>query len=224
MIKIAIVDDHQIVRMGLKNLLDATRKFEVIIQAENGLDFFEKFEKTSEKIDVILLDLQMPIMDGFETCEKIKNKFPQIKVIILSQIGTKESIKNVLKAGANGYLTKNTDSKTLEIAIDRVYKEDYYFDMKLSDVIREAMLIKDDILIEDVNNKISDRLLSDREIEIVELISKEFNTGEIADKLCLNYRTIESHRKRIMTKVGAKNFIGVVIFAIKNGLINIENM
>mgnify|MGYP006142323819 CR=1 FL=1 len=224
MIRIAVVDDHQIVRQGLTNILELNNFFKVVFTSENGIDLFEKLEDCNFQVDIILLDLQMPIMDGFETCEKLKKKKPNIKVIILSQLGSKESIKNVLKSGANGYLTKNIDSKSLHNAIERVYKEDFYFDMKLSDVIREAMLIKDGLLVEDVNKKSSERLLSDREIEIVELISREFNTGEIADKLCLNYRTIESHRKRIMTKVGAKNFIGVVIFAIKNGLINIENM
>ncbi|KIX22041.1 hypothetical protein SY27_05065 [Flavobacterium sp. 316] len=221
MIKIAIVDDHQIVRQGLKNLLEVSKDFEVITQAANGLEFLKILATDAIHPDVVLLDLQMPTMDGYETSIKLKEKYSQIKIIILSQRETKESIKKVFLAGANGYLTKDTDFTSLHLAINRVYNEDFYFDMKFSNVIREAMVIKGEMLNIDHLKKSREKILSEREIEIVDLISKEYNTGEIADKLCLNYRTIESHRKRIMTKVGAKNFIGVIIFAIKNGLITI---
>ncbi|WP_130735942.1 response regulator transcription factor [Flavobacterium sp. J27] len=221
MIKIAIVDDHQIVREGLKNLLEVSKDFQVITQAANGLEFLKILATDAIHPDVVLLDLQMPTMDGYETSIKLKEKYSQIKIIILSQRETKESIKKVFLAGANGYLTKDTDFTSLHLAINRVYNEDFYFDMKFSNVIREAMVIKGEMLNIDHLKKSREKILSEREIEIVDLISKEYNTGEIADKLCLNYRTIESHRKRIMTKVGAKNFIGVIIFAIKNGLITI---
>ncbi|UOX32312.1 response regulator transcription factor [Flavobacterium sediminilitoris] len=221
MIKIAIVDDHQIVRQGLKNLLEVSKDFEVITQAANGLEFLKILATDAIHPDVVLLDLQMPTMDGYETSIKLKEKYSQIKIIILSQRETKESIKKVFLAGANGYLTKDTDFTSLHLAINRVYNEDFYFDMKFSNVIREAMVIKGEMLNINHLKKSREKILSEREIEIVDLISKEYNTGEIADKLCLNYRTIESHRKRIMTKVGAKNFIGVIIFAIKNGLITI---
>lgn len=220
MIKIAIVDDHQIVRQALAKILDANDNFKVVLQAENGAVLFDSLSKMDVLPDVVLLDLHMPVMDGFEACSILKHKYPEIRVLILSQMSTKESIKRVVQEGANGYLSKNTDAKSLEVAIQKVYEEDFYFEMKLSHVIREAILFKD------INGVVpqkehKDVLLTKREIEIIELISREYNTGEIADMLCLNYRTIESHRRRIMEKVGAKNFIGVVIFAVKHNLINI---
>lgn len=222
MIKIAIVDDHQIVRQGLLKILDSVDDFKVVMQAENGKDFLEKLNAFEVYPDVVILDLQMPELDGFETCTILKYKYPTIRVLILSQIGTKESIKRIVQTGANGYLSKNTDNKTLISAIRKVFEEDYYFDMKLSDVIREAILYKQEDFLKIEQKEQVEILLSKREIEIIELISREYNTGEIADILCLNYRTIESHRRRIMDKIGAKNFIGVVIFAIKNNLINLE--
>jgi len=218
-IKIAVIEDHEIVREGLVRILNSIPDFEVVLEADNGVEFFRKLHEDIQ-IDVALIDLQMPLMDGYQICDRLFLKNPEIKRLVLSQNSTKQSVKKVVASSANGYLTKGTDSKELENAIRKVFFNDFFFDMKLSDVIREAML--NDKIHTNKNKEGTKNILSQREIEIIELICKEYNTGEIADLLNLNHRTIESHRKRIMDKIGAKNFIGVVIFALKYGIIQLE--
>jgi DNA-binding NarL/FixJ family response regulator len=217
MIKVALVDDHQLFRKSLSLLLSSFEGISVVYDTQDGMSFLKYLEDT--EIDVLLLDLEMPIVNGYDVCKQAKFIDPNLKVIILSQLTSKEAVHKVMEIGANGYFTKNSSPDMLEDAIKNVLDKDYYFDIALSTVIREALLWKKkrpsflDIL--------PTAYLTPREIEIVQLATQEKCSKEIADILSISTRTVEQHRKHIMEKTESKNFIGVVLYALKNQLIEL---
>jgi DNA-binding NarL/FixJ family response regulator len=211
MIKIALVDDHQLFRKSLVLLLASFQEIEVVFDTPDGLALLD-YAATGQ-LDMVLLDIQMPLIDGFDLCKRIKTQFPDCKVLILSQLTSREAIRQIMEVGADGFFTKNTSPELLENAIRSVYNEDYYFDMELSDVIKEALLW------DKITSKQTEVLLSTREIEIVALAAQEKCSKEIADRLTISSRTVEKHRKHMMEKTQSKNFIGVILYALKNNLI-----
>lgn len=219
MIKVALVDDHQLFRKSLVLLLTAFENITVVFETDNGNELLS-FIETSE-IDVLLLDLQMPFMDGFEVCKRVKYLDSTIKVLILSQLSSKEAIHQIMEVGADGYFTKNTSPELLENAIRNLLNKNYFFDMQLGDVIREAILWENKRTY--YTKLTSSVYLTSREIEIVNLASQEKCSKEIADILCISVRTVEKHRKHIMEKTQSKNFIGVILFALKSNIIALEN-
>ena len=220
MIKVALVDDHQLFRKSLVLLLTAFENITVVFETDNGNELLS-FIETSE-IDVLLLDLQMPFMDGFEVCKRVKYLDSTIKVLILSQLSSKEAIHQIMEVGADGYFTKNTSPELLENAIRNLLNKNYFFDMQLGDVIREAILWENKRTY--YTKLTSSVYLTSREIEIVNLASQEKCSKEIADILCISVRTVEKHRKHIMEKTQSKNFIGVILFALKSNIIALENL
>lgn len=221
--KVAIVDDHQLFRKSLAHLLNSFEDIEVVFQANNGREFLDKLNDF--KIDLVLLDIQMPEMDGFQTCKVLRDKFPEIYVLIISQLTTKESIHRVMELGAHGFFTKNSDPEQLQDAILSVKENGYYFGQELGNVIREVMLWdnkkpegSEDTLV------IDEDILTAREIEIIKFVSNGSSGKEISEKLKINVRTVESHRRHILEKTKAKNFIGVVIFALKHQLIAFDEI
>lgn len=220
MTTVALVDDHQLFRKSLSMLLNAFEGISTVFDTDNGLELLD-FLKTSP-LDIVLLDLQMPLMDGYEVCRKLKEQYPSVKIIILSQLNTKEAIYKVMDLGANGFFTKNSPPEQLEAAIKSVMEKDYYFDLELSSVIREAMQWdKKSPVISFNANCIN---FSKREIEIVTLSCKEFSSKEIAGKLFISVRTVEKHRNHIMEKTNSKNFIGAILFALKKNLITLDSI
>ena len=157
--------------------------------------FLQYLEETD--IDVLLLDIEMPILNGFEVCLKAKLIDPKLKIIILSQLTSKEAVHKVMEIGANGYFTKNSSPEMLEEAINDVMDKDYYFDISLSSVIREAQLWNKKRTTTIETDKV---ILTSREIEIVQLATTEKCSKEIADSLNISTRTVEKHRKHIMEK------------------------
>jgi DNA-binding NarL/FixJ family response regulator len=220
MIKVALVDDHQLFRKSLVLLLTAFENITVVFETDNGNELLS-FIETSE-IDVLLLDLQMPLMDGFEVCKRVKYIDSTIKVLILSQLSSKEAIHQIMEVGADGYFTKNTSPELLENAIRNLLNKNYFFDMQLGAVIREAILWENKRTY--YTKLTSSVYLTSREIEIVNLASQEKGSKEIADILCISVRTVEKHRKHIMEKTQSKNFIGVILFALKSNIIALENL
>jgi len=219
MIKVALVDDHQLFRKSLVLLLTVFEDITVVYETDNGNDLLAYIE-TSE-IDILLLDLQMPFMDGFEVCKRVKYLDSTIKVLILSQLSSKEAIHQIMEVGADGYITKNTSPELLENAIRNLLNKNYFFDMQLGAVIREAILWENKRTY--YTKLTSSVYLTSREIEIVNLASQEKCSKEIADILCISIRTVEKHRKHIMEKTQSKNFIGVILFALKSNIIALEN-
>ena len=216
MTKVALVDDHQLFRKSLSLLLESFEGVTVVYETDNGLLFLKYLEEC--KIDVLFLDLEMPLMHGFNVCKQAKLIDPSLKVIILSQLNSKEAVHQVMEIGANGYFTKNSSPEMLENAIQNVMGRDYYFDMALSSVISEAMLWKNR---QPMFSETQSAYLTPKEIEIIKLATQEKCSKEIADVLNISPRTVEKHRNHIMEKTKSKNFIGVILFALKNQIIEL---
>lgn len=215
MIKVALVDDHQLFRQSLSLLISTFEGFQVTYDTDDGLAFIEVAK--SEHFDMVLMDIQMPKLNGYQVCTGLKSINPEIKILIISQLTSKEVVHLIMKSGANGFFTKNSPSELLEDAMKSVMEKDYYFDIQLATVIREAILWEE----KSDNNLdlVSEITLSSREIEIIKMIAQEMSSKEIAETLFISNRTVEKHRIRIMKKTSSKNFIGVVLFALRADLI-----
>lgn len=193
-IKIAIVDDHQLFRDGIYSLLSQNEHFTVILSANNGRSFFEQLAKDNLP-DVVLLDLTMPEMDGFEVLKKLRKDHKTIKTIALSMHDDGNYIMKCARSGAYGYLLKNTDPDELVEAINQVYAGKKYFNKAISDRMINIMAIEGS----------TNKKLSARETEILNLIAKGHTTKEIATQLYISTRTVETHRVNMMKKLSVKN-------------------
>lgn len=220
MIKIALVDDHQLFRKSLSLLISTFDGIQVTYDTGDGLVFLEVAKR--ELFDVLLLDIQMPIIDGYEVCKRLKQINPEIKILIISQLSSKEVVHQIMECGANGFFTKNSAPELLEHAIKSVIEKDYYFDMELAAVVREAILWqKTSSPTLDLTSEIN---LTTREIEIIKMVSQEMSSKEIGEALFISNRTVETHRIRIMEKTSSKNFIGVVLFALRANVIQLTEL
>ncbi len=215
-IKIIIADDHQLFREGLVNLLTDTNSIEIIGQAENGKDAIELVERLSP--DIVIMDIGMPIINGIEATALLRQKNPKIKVIALSMHSEKHYIKEMLEAGASGYLFKNCTYQQLIEGIQTVYSGKKY----LSDTITE-------VLIHDYLDKTEDPKpitpeipLTVREMEILKLFAYGKSTKNIADQLFVSVKTIGTHKQHILEKLDLKSTTDMVKYAIKNKLIDFE--
>ena len=213
-IKIAIADDHQLFREGLAFIIQQHKEFELVIDAENGEDLLEKIKQTSNLPDVILMDIKMPQMDGMECTQKVKTLYPSIKIITLSMYDQEDFILHLLDLGVNGYLLKHSSAQEVKNAILTVLEKGYYFTDFVSQVMLSG-LKKKKVFKPKTDENIQ---ITPREKEILDLILKEYTTNEIADKLFISIRTVETHRKNLLEKFGAKNTAGLVIKALHLGL------
>ncbi|MCR9062320.1 MAG: response regulator transcription factor [Cytophagales bacterium] len=217
-IRLAVVDDHNLFRVGLIQILNQFDGMEVILEATNGIEFLDKLSET--EIDVVLLDVDMPELNGIQVTEKLREKGRQEpKIIILSMHDEDQFILHLLENGANGYLLKDADPEELEEAINKVMQKGLYF----TDFVSRVMLNKATIKTRQRSGKFFNYKtdLSERELEVLTLICEGLTTAEIADKVCLSPRTVDGHRMRIMEKLGVHNTASLVAFAIKNDLISI---
>jgi DNA-binding NarL/FixJ family response regulator len=218
---IAIVDDHQLFRKSLAYLVNSFQDVTVVFQAGNGREFLEQIDAFS--IDLVLLDIQMPELDGFQTCKVLREEYPDIFILIISQLTTKESVHKVMELGAHGFFTKNSDPNQLEQAIRSVKEKGYYFGNELGSVLREALLWEkkanqSTTIYEDTVQ------LTSREIEIIKLASRELSSKEIGDMLNIASSTVDTHRKHIISKTNSKNIVGAVIYALKRNLIQLNEI
>ncbi len=214
-ITIGLVDDHHLFREGIKLLLHKMQHISLVLEAVNGKDLLEKLH--NEVPDVLLLDLEMDTMDGMETTTIIRETYPDIKIIILTMHKEERMISHMIEMGVNGYLLKDTTQQELEEAIQSVYDTEFYFNSFVSKAIANGLRHK---------NKVKPRLgtevfISNREQEVLELIAKECTTPEIAEKLFISTRTVEGHRKNLISKFGVKNTAGLLIKAIRQGFISV---
>jgi two-component system response regulator DegU len=218
MIKVAVVDDHKLFRKSLCALIETFNGIQVVIEAENGREFLSLIP--NKHIDVLLLDLSMPVMDGFETCKATTELYPSVKILIVSHIISKDSIVKAVAMGAHGYFSKNADPEYLEIALRSIHIVGFYFEPGISPVLHEMILPANN----DNNLKDPLRLLSDKEIDVISLVCSGYTNDEIADNLSVNIRTVESYRKRILDKTDARNFTLVILMAIKYNYVSVENI
>lgn len=214
MIKIAVVDDQCLFRTGLISLLKEFNELDIAIEVSNGQELIQEIEK--QKPDVVLLDIEMPVMDGFDTAYYLKKNHPEIKILILTMYNEEDIILHLISKGAHGFLLKNDPIKVVVDAIHAVLGTGYYFNDRVSKSMVRGLVS---------NKKIKPHFksvsLSEREIEIVRLIGKEYTNKEIADRLFVSVRTIDGHREKILEKTKARNTAGIVMYAVKNNLLPI---
>ncbi|GLB53257.1 response regulator transcription factor [Neptunitalea chrysea] len=218
MIKVSVVDDHKLFRESLAILLETFENVEVFSKSEHGKDFLTFLETSEIHPDIVLLDIQMPVMDGYETSEVLREKYPEIKIIMVSQLTTRESIHKVMEFGVHGFFTKNSSPEDLEETIRILTERDFYLGKDLSWALKELIEYGDK-----AENPLG-ILISERELEVIKLAAKEYNSVQIADELNINVRTVETHRKRIMEKTKSKNFIGVIVYAVKNNYLSLDEV
>jgi two-component system, NarL family, response regulator DegU len=212
-IKIAIADDHALFRRGMVSLLKSIEGFEMVLEASNGKELIDQIPE--KQPDLIIMDLQMPIMDGMKATEHIKKTWPEIKVIVISMHDEDQFVTHLMELGANGYLLKDTDTEEVELAIKTIINEDYYYGPFLNKVMHRRFLDKSRKKEASFGNKVH---FTERELEIIQLVCEGLTTVQIADKVCLSSRTVDGHRNTIMDKLGVKNTAGVVVYAVKNQL------
>lgn len=212
MINVAVVDDHKLFRKTFEILLNQIPNIHVVFQGCNGLELLQKLENTN--IDLVFLDLQMPIMDGFQTATRLNRDYPKIKIIILSMLRDSFPIQRVLKSHICGYLTKNVNFKELKKALKVVINGGYYYQNDIRELVTAL----------NTNTQNTEILLTEREIEVVRLYALQYSGKQIADQLAISLRTVEKHKENLMLKVQTKNFIGVIIFALSKHYLMIEEI
>ena len=212
MIRIALADDQQLFRKGLAMLLRDMAGARVVLECANGQELLTAL--TDTPVDVVLLDLEMPVMNGVETMGRIRKDFPAVKVIVLSSHEEDKFVIQLMELGANGYMLKTAAPDEIDMAIRSVAENGYYFSDRIGHVKLHG-LVKDK-RVKPVFNEIDP--LSERELEVLRGICSELTTAEIAAKLFVSPRTVDFHRNNLLLKTGARNAAGLVVYAMTKGI------
>jgi DNA-binding NarL/FixJ family response regulator len=215
-IKIILIEDHQLLRDGVKALI-ASENIEIIGEASSGSELWNLLEK--DQPDIVLMDISLPDTSGIALTRILTEKFPLIKVLVLSMFTDESFINQAIKAGAKGYLHKNTTREEMLIAIDTVFSGSDFYSDNISKIILRSYINKAKMNVEEEN--IPHEILSKREIEILKMFAEGFINKEIADRLFISIRTVESHKNHIMQKLNLKTQVELVKYAIRHNLINI---
>jgi len=214
-INVVITDDHKLFRKGIAALLSDFEFVNNIYEAGNGIELLNLLQTLDSKPDIILLDLGMPEMDGAEAQKLVRSLYPEIKIIILTMEDDEHMIIHLIEEGINGYLLKNADPEEMELAIRKVVQQGFYFSTDITELIIRGFKQK-----KNKHINITEELTK-KELLVLELICKQNTAVEIAIKMTLSARTIEGYRRKLMDKTGTKNMAGLVVFAIKNKLVNV---
>lgn len=212
-ITVGLIDDHAIVRKGLIALLNDGDVAEVILEAGSGEELMDKLK--FQRPQVLLLDYSMPGMDGEQALKLVKKDYPEIKVLILSMNNDEQLTLHLIEQGANGYLLKESGPDEVELAIRSAFESGFYFNDRVSRIMLQRVVRKDSFQPQIAHGT----ELSERELEVLELICAELTTAEIGEKLFISPRTVEGHRKKIQEKMGVRNTAGMVVYALKKGLV-----
>jgi len=215
-IDIIITDDHNLFRKGMKALISDFEFVENIDEASNGEELLKLLASKTKLPDVILLDLKMPVMDGVTAQAQIKKLYPSINVIIITMEDDEQFILHMIGEGVNGYLLKNAEPEEVETALIKVVEKGFYFPENIASVIYYNLSKKAKAL------PLINPVFTEREIEVLSLICKEFTAVEIAEMLNISVRTVEGHRQKLLEKSGVKNIAGLVINAYKFNWISIK--
>ncbi len=215
-IRIILTEDHQLLREGIKALI-ASENIEIVGEASSGEELWKLLN--THETDIILMDISLPVTSGIELTRKLSVQYPEVKVLILSMFADESFINQAIKAGAKGYLHKNTTREEMLIAIDTVYSGNDFYSDNISKIILKSYIDKAKSNGEDVSNP--HEILSKREIEILVMFAEGFINKEIADKLFISIRTVESHKNHIMQKLNLKTQVELVKYAIRHNLIDI---
>lgn len=211
-INVCIVDDHNLFRKALTRLLKTFSRVHEVTEAQHGKDLIKQMSKSAP--DVILLDLEMPVMNGVETAEYVIPKYPDTKIVVLTQHDSEKYMLHMLEMGVHSFLFKNANPDELERAIYSVYDKDFYHNDLISSVMRKSIALRAE---KPVFSKMGE--LSDREKEIFKLICEELSLKEIGQRLNISEKTIHSHKANIQSKLGVKNTVGMIKYAYENGML-----
>ncbi|GAB4040407.1 response regulator [Spirosoma jeollabukense] len=216
-IRVAIADDQLLFRKGMIAIVNTFEGVAITLEADNGRALLDALATADPLPDVVLLDLSMPEMNGVETTKLIHRDYPGVKIIILSVYGEDRFVTHLMDLGVNAYLFKNVEPQEVERAIRAVVEMDFYFNEAFLNALKNRMLVKKPrrLLTDDLP-----ATLTSREIEVLSLICKQLTAPEIADRLSLSIRTVDGHRANLLEKTNARNTAGLVLFAIKNRLID----
>ncbi|RXQ95915.1 response regulator transcription factor [Ancylomarina salipaludis] len=216
-IKISLVDDESLVNQLLSKFLGAIDRFKVISISNDGSEFIDYLKDTKTIPDIVLLDLKMKRVNGIETMEFIRNNFPDIKIISLTSHYKDSNLGYMVKTGVAAFLPKEISPDRLVQVIDEVHKKGFYLSSEQIDILRNQLshnLQAPNITIEEQ--------LSERELVVLKLLCKQLTTGEIAEQMFISKRTVEGHRKNLYLKTGVKNLVGLIIYAAKFKLIDLD--
>ncbi|MGB9693316.1 MAG: response regulator transcription factor [Fervidobacterium sp.] len=212
--KVVLVDDHVMFREALKSLLEQENIAEVIGEAGDGSEFLDLIDKVHP--DVVLMDIDMPRMNGIEATQKAIEKKPELKILILSMFGDESYYKNLIIAGARGFILKTSGKRELENGILSVFHGDNFFSV---DLLRKVLININSI--KETNSLIEQLDLSDREMETLRLICNGYSNFEIAEKMFVSVKTVEFYKSKLLQKTNSKNTVNLVLFAIKNNLVSV---
>ncbi len=218
-ITIAIVDDELLFRQGLISILKKEKNLDILFDAEDGNDLMDQLSSATQLPEVVITDLKMPGLNGVETTKLIRKEFPTIKIIALTSYFSKPFIINMISIGAVAYLAKNSTPKLMLTTINEVAKNGFYYDEQVMKFIHEGLLNNDDQI---KKSSFDTNYFTKREKEVLELICKQHTTKEIGEKLFISPRTVDGHRNNLLLKTETKNVAGLVVYAIQNMLVNLE--
>lgn len=207
---IVIVDDHTLIAQAIKSIISNFEAFEVLYVCENGADLIEKLNQNKKIPDIILLDISMPIMNGFETAKWLNENKPDVLIMALSMQNDEESVIKMIKNGAHGYLLKNSHPADLEKALLSLIDVGFYYPDWASKIVFKNMKQQDKVVKSEVK-------ITDREKEFLKFTTTEMSYKEIADKMFCSPRTVESYRDSLFEKLELKTRVGLTVFALKNG-------
>ncbi|MGB9629972.1 MAG: response regulator [Thermodesulfobacteriota bacterium] len=214
-IRVLIAEDHTIVRQGLSALLRSEPDFEVVGEASDGLEAIEMTRKQNP--DIVLMDIGMRNLNGIEATRRIKKLFPHMKVLVLTVYDNEECIFQILRAGASGYLVKDSAMTELISAIKAIYHGDSYLSPSISKKVIEEYILHAEM----GERKNLKNLLSEREREVLKLIGEGHSVPQIANLLCISRKTVEAHKAHIMEKLNIHDKVGLIKFAIREGLVKL---
>jgi two-component system, NarL family, invasion response regulator UvrY len=223
-IKLAIVDDHNLFRKGLMKLIslgDKDNKYTVLFEAENGNDLKDKLNRKTPP-DIILMDIDMPDMDGFETVEWLQKHFPDINILVISMFESEESVIRMLRLGVKGYLSKDIEVEDMHMALEAIANKGFYYTDFISGIMAHTIqnnsfnkYAKGEKCVEILNE------LAENEREFLKLACTEMTYQKIADKMCLSPKTIDGYREALFQKFNVKSRVSLAMYAVKHGLVKI---
>jgi DNA-binding NarL/FixJ family response regulator len=212
-VQVAVVDDHALLRKAIVKFVDSFEEYKVLLEAGNGRGLIVELSKQILP-DIILLDINMPVMDGYETAAWLKRHHPQIKILVLSMNSDEASIIRMLRIGAKGYITKNAEPEELKLALESVYTKNFY----LSEFISGKVISG---LNKDVDKADEPIALTEKEKEFLRLVCSELTYRDIATQMNISPRTVEDYRHSLFEKMQVKSRVGLVLYAIRHDLVTI---
>ncbi|MGH2667368.1 response regulator [Flavobacterium sp.] len=217
-IKLILVDDEVLFRKGISFLLEREKNIKIIFEASNGNELIEFLKQSDEHPDIVITDLKMPTLNGVETTKILHNDFPHIKIIALTSYNTKSFVANMINVGAVSYLMKSTTPQELVTTINEVVSKGFYYNDYVMKIIHDNISVG-----KKMKSNFDTNYLTARETKILQLICEQKNTVEIADQLFISPRTVEGHRNNLLLKTESRNIAGLVVYAIQNEIVVIDD-